>query len=167
MRQEGISELFSAISTTSVSGGTGCCLRQRISAARVFNSLRCWVPFCTLPPLRPIRRRYALTCGDKVSGMPEDTGAAAHFQVGKLFPLTLCCDWYDCDRVMKTSFQKPSFGGGYGINRGTGGASSLGTAVPPLKNVRVSPGIGAGGKYRCPAGGHTPKRSNSSSSNTH
>jgi hypothetical protein len=42
---------------------------------------------------------------------------------------------------MKTSFQKPSMGGGYGINRKTGGASSLGTAVPPLKSVTVRPGL--------------------------
>jgi hypothetical protein len=43
---------------------------------------------------------------------------------------------------MKTTSQKNSMGGGYGINRKTGGASSLPTAVPPYGNVRVSPGSG-------------------------
>jgi len=43
---------------------------------------------------------------------------------------------------MKTSFQKPSFGGGYGINRNTGGSRSLPTAVPPYGSVRVRPGSG-------------------------
>jgi len=43
---------------------------------------------------------------------------------------------------MKTSFQKQSFGGGYGINRNTGGSRSLPTAVPPLANVTVRPGSG-------------------------
>jgi hypothetical protein len=43
---------------------------------------------------------------------------------------------------MKTSFQKQSFGGGYGINRNTGGARSLPTAEPPLANVTVRPGSG-------------------------
>jgi hypothetical protein len=38
--------------------------------------------------------------------------------------------------------QKPSFGSGYGLNRKTGGASSLPTAVPPLKSVTVHPGVG-------------------------
>lgn len=33
-------------------------------------------------------------------------------------------------------------GGGYGINRGTGGASSLTTAIPAMKGVRVVPGLG-------------------------
>lgn len=41
---------------------------------------------------------------------------------------------------MKTSSQKASFGGGYGINRKTGGASSLPTAVPPYGRVTVHPG---------------------------
>lgn len=40
---------------------------------------------------------------------------------------------------MKT---KSSFGGGYGINRGVGGASTLGVALPPMKNVSVRPGLG-------------------------
>lgn len=35
---------------------------------------------------------------------------------------------------------KSAFGGGYGLNRHTGGAGSLGTAVPPLKSVHVKPG---------------------------
>jgi hypothetical protein len=35
---------------------------------------------------------------------------------------------------------KQSFGNGYGINRKTGGASSLGTAVSPLSRVTVRPG---------------------------
>lgn len=43
---------------------------------------------------------------------------------------------------MKTSFQKQSMGGGYGINRKTGGASSLPTAVPPYGRVSVHPGLG-------------------------
>jgi hypothetical protein len=43
---------------------------------------------------------------------------------------------------MKTTSQKNSMGGGYGINRNTGGASSLTTATPAMKNVRVSPGLG-------------------------
>lgn len=43
---------------------------------------------------------------------------------------------------MKTSFQKQSLGGGYGINRHTGGASSLPTAVPPYGSVKVRPGSG-------------------------
>lgn len=43
---------------------------------------------------------------------------------------------------MKTSFQKQSFGGGYGINRGTGGSRSLATAVPPYGHVTVKPGSG-------------------------
>jgi hypothetical protein len=43
---------------------------------------------------------------------------------------------------MKTSFQKQSFGGGFGINRNTGGARSLPTAVPPLAHVTVRPGSG-------------------------
>jgi hypothetical protein len=37
---------------------------------------------------------------------------------------------------------KASFGGGYGINRKTGGAGSLGAAIPPLKSVQVRPGSG-------------------------
>ena len=41
---------------------------------------------------------------------------------------------------MKTSFQKQSFGGGYGINRNTGGARSLPTAEPPMASVHVRPG---------------------------
>ena len=43
---------------------------------------------------------------------------------------------------MKTSFQKESFGGGFGINRNTGGARSLPTAEPPLAHVTVKPGSG-------------------------
>jgi hypothetical protein len=43
---------------------------------------------------------------------------------------------------MKTSFQKQSFGGGYGINRHTGGAASLPTAEPPLAHISVKPGPG-------------------------
>jgi hypothetical protein len=43
---------------------------------------------------------------------------------------------------MKTSFQKQSFGGGFGINRGTGGSRSLPTAVPPYGHVTVRPGSG-------------------------
>jgi hypothetical protein len=43
---------------------------------------------------------------------------------------------------MKTSFQKESFGGGFGINRHTGGARSLTTAEPPLAHVTVRPGSG-------------------------
>ena len=42
---------------------------------------------------------------------------------------------------MKTTSQKNSLGGGYGINRGLGAASHLGAAVPPMKNVRVTPGL--------------------------
>jgi hypothetical protein len=41
---------------------------------------------------------------------------------------------------MKTSFQKQSFGGGYGINRHTGGASTLTTAIPAMKGVARHPG---------------------------
>lgn len=41
---------------------------------------------------------------------------------------------------MKTSSQKGSFGGGYGINRHTGGASTLTTAIPAMKGVTVKPG---------------------------
>jgi hypothetical protein len=41
---------------------------------------------------------------------------------------------------MKTSSQKNSFGGGYGINRNTGGSRSLPTAVPPYGNVTKRPG---------------------------
>lgn len=52
---------------------------------------------------------------------------------------------------MKTSFQKQSFGGGYGINRNTGGARSLPTAVPPLGHVTVKPGSG----YSRSATGHS------------
>jgi hypothetical protein len=37
---------------------------------------------------------------------------------------------------------KPSMGNGYGINRKTGGASSLPTAVPPYGSVKVNPGVG-------------------------
>jgi hypothetical protein len=37
---------------------------------------------------------------------------------------------------------KQSLGGGYGINRKTGGKSSLPTAVPPYGNVTVKPGSG-------------------------
>jgi hypothetical protein len=43
---------------------------------------------------------------------------------------------------MKTTSQKNSFGGGFGINRNTGGARSLTTAEPPLGNVTVKPGSG-------------------------
>jgi hypothetical protein len=43
---------------------------------------------------------------------------------------------------MKTSFQKQSLGGGYGINRNTGGDRSLSTAVPPYGNTRIKPGGG-------------------------
>jgi hypothetical protein len=43
---------------------------------------------------------------------------------------------------MKTSFEKESFGGGYGINRNTGGSRSLSTAVPPYGRVSVKPGCG-------------------------
>lgn len=43
---------------------------------------------------------------------------------------------------MKTSFQKNSLGGGYGINRDVGGAETLGVAVPPMRNVTVRPGSG-------------------------
>ena len=43
---------------------------------------------------------------------------------------------------MKTSSQKGSMGNGFGINRKTGGSSSLSTAVPPYGNTRVSPGSG-------------------------
>lgn len=39
---------------------------------------------------------------------------------------------------------KPSFGNGYGINRKTGGASSLSTAVPPYGRVTITPGTGRG-----------------------
>jgi hypothetical protein len=42
---------------------------------------------------------------------------------------------------MKTSSQKGSFGGGYGINRNTGGASSLPTSVPAYGSVRITPGL--------------------------
>ena len=53
---------------------------------------------------------------------------------------------------MRTIY-KSSFGGGFGINRNTGGARSLSTAEPPLGNVRVSPGTGnPGGKYSKPSG---------------
>jgi len=45
----------------------------------------------------------------------------------------------------------PSFGGGYGINRNTGGANSLTTAEPPLGNVTVRPGSG----YSRSATGHS------------
>jgi hypothetical protein len=37
---------------------------------------------------------------------------------------------------------KTAFGNGYGINRKTGGASSLSTAVPPYGRVTVNPGLG-------------------------
>ncbi len=40
--------------------------------------------------------------------------------------------------------QKQSFGGGYGINRKTGGASTLTTAIPAMKGVTVKPGLGGG-----------------------
>lgn len=43
---------------------------------------------------------------------------------------------------METTSQKNSFGGGYGINRRTGGKSSLPTAVPPYGGVHVRPGSG-------------------------
>ena len=44
--------------------------------------------------------------------------------------------------MAKTSFQKQSFGGGYGINRNTGGAYSLTTAEPAMAGVSVHPGTG-------------------------
>lgn len=37
---------------------------------------------------------------------------------------------------------KQAYGGGYGLNRKTGGASSLPTAVPPYGNVTIRPGLG-------------------------
>ena len=43
---------------------------------------------------------------------------------------------------MKTTSQKNSMGNGFGINRGTSGASSLTTATPAMKNVTVRPGLG-------------------------
>jgi len=43
---------------------------------------------------------------------------------------------------MKTSSQKNSFGGGYGINRSTGGSRSLAQAVPPYGHVTERPGGG-------------------------
>jgi hypothetical protein len=42
---------------------------------------------------------------------------------------------------VKTTSQKNAFGNGYGINRGTGGASSLKTAVPPYGRVTLHPGL--------------------------
>jgi len=48
---------------------------------------------------------------------------------------------------------KQSFGGGYGLNRHTGGASSLTTAQPAMKGVRVSPG-----KVSASATGKTGKK---------
>jgi len=43
---------------------------------------------------------------------------------------------------MNTTSQKNSMGGGYGINRKTGGASSLPTSVPAYGSVTVRPGLG-------------------------
>jgi hypothetical protein len=43
---------------------------------------------------------------------------------------------------MKTSSGKYSYNSGYGINHKTGGAASLGTAVPAYRNVTVRPGLG-------------------------
>ena len=43
---------------------------------------------------------------------------------------------------MKTTSQKNSFGGGYGINRNVSGGNALATAEPPLGNVSVRPGPG-------------------------
>jgi hypothetical protein len=43
---------------------------------------------------------------------------------------------------MKTTSQKNSFGGGYGINRKLSAESHLKTALPPHANVRVHPGVG-------------------------
>lgn len=43
---------------------------------------------------------------------------------------------------MKTSSQKNSFGGGYGINRKVSGKSALPAAVPPMGNVTSRPGVG-------------------------
>jgi hypothetical protein len=44
--------------------------------------------------------------------------------------------------AQKTSFQKNSFGGGFGINRSVGGAETLGVAEPPMRNTSVRPGSG-------------------------
>ncbi len=57
-------------------------------------------------------------------------------------------------RFMKTSFQKESFGMGYGINRNTGGARSLATAVPPYGHTMVKPG----GNYSRSAIGQSGKK---------
>ena len=43
---------------------------------------------------------------------------------------------------MKTSFQKQSLGGGYGINRNIAPESVLTTAIPAMKGVTVRPGSG-------------------------
>ena len=43
---------------------------------------------------------------------------------------------------IKTSFQKNSFGGGYGINRNVGGQETLTVAEPAMKGVTVRPGSG-------------------------
>jgi hypothetical protein len=43
---------------------------------------------------------------------------------------------------MKTTSQKNSLGGGYGINRGLKASSHLSAAVPPYANTRLSPGTG-------------------------
>lgn len=42
----------------------------------------------------------------------------------------------------KTSFQKPSFGGGFGINRNVAPANVLTTAQPAMAPVTVRPGSG-------------------------
>ncbi len=41
---------------------------------------------------------------------------------------------------MKTSSQKNSFGGGYGINRHVGGANAHTVAKPAMKGVSRNPG---------------------------
>ena len=43
---------------------------------------------------------------------------------------------------MKTSFQKQSLGGGYGINRNVAPDNVLTVAQPAMKGVRVNPGLG-------------------------
>ncbi len=50
---------------------------------------------------------------------------------------------------------KSAYGGGYGLNKKTGGASSLTTAVPAYGNVRVTPGNPT---MRPRKMAHTPKR---------
>jgi hypothetical protein len=43
---------------------------------------------------------------------------------------------------MKTSFQKSSLGGGYGINRSVSAERVLSTTVPPYGRTTVRPGSG-------------------------